>query len=149
LLAVIRASPELRVAGVISDSAFSDFESVVYERAKKRGYPTGMAWLVFQQMKWQQEGFDLEAVDAASRIGELKIPQLILHCANDTVVPVSHFRRFKELGNGMMTTNEFMCNNPRRNNHVQGYLLDDYDQIVLSWIADTLQAAKAAGGQRN
>ena len=142
LLAAIRARGDFIPVGVISDSAFADFKQILHDRAASEGYPKFVAWLIYQQMKWQQEGFDLDRVNAAKGIGGLQTPHLILHCTNDGKVPVNHFETLRRLGNGMMTDRSFLCDCPQNLHHIEGHRLEEYDRFVLTWIEDILQPAQ-------
>ena len=82
------------VAGaLISDSAYSDFWSIVRERSRMRPWAATLLKPGMDLMLQMLIGYRLGEVSPERQVSECDMPMLVIHGAQDDVVPLSHARR--------------------------------------------------------
>jgi len=82
------------VAGaVISDSAFSDFWSIIKVRTRMRAAVAELVRPGLDLMLQMLVGYRLGEVSPVQHVSECDTPMLVIHGAQDDMVPVTHARR--------------------------------------------------------
>ena len=82
------------VAGaLISDSAYCDFWTVIKERSRMRPWASTVMKPGMDLMLQMLVGYRLDEVSPERHVSECDIPMLVIHGADDDVVPLSHARR--------------------------------------------------------
>ena len=87
--ALLAASVDSRVAGVISISSYSHSVKQLRRELRSRYipyWPLGWALILYRQLR---QGFSFDSVAPVNSLPEISVPVLLVHARDDSVVPLS------------------------------------------------------------
>ena len=85
---------------IIADCPYSVPKDIILNSAREMGYPTGLIYPFIRLGARIFGGFDLEAASAMSAVENSKIPIIIAHGEDDSVVPVEMSREMAAVAEG-------------------------------------------------